>query len=280
MPDVIAQLRQLGGPALAPSPEAHRAGLQRLQREIDRELRPPRARRLGVLVPAAAVAALGIAVAVALVPSNGPGAQQVLERAAAAVSADQPEILTADIQSRYGARSIWVRQVPGRGTVEVRWLDADGDETVSHPTADPAPGEWPFTTEEYSAADHRLSVQRGTQASASPEIFSARELLRRARSGAGEIELSQTTVNGRSAYELRWKADTSRTRNPVTIEQTLWVDRDTYAPLRYSEHSFGTDAAGKPLDETDTTVITGFRRLPDTPANRGLLAMSPHPDGH
>jgi hypothetical protein len=145
---------------------------------------------------------------------------------------------------------------------------------VSYPSA----GQLPFTTEEYSAADHRLKVEPGTQTTASPEVFAARGLLRRAQAGHGEIKLSETTASGRPAYELRWNEDTSRTPNQVTIEQTLWVDRETYVPLRFSEHSFGEDFAGRPLDETDTTTITGFRRLPDTPQNRAQLEMSRHPD--
>jgi hypothetical protein len=272
MPDVIAQLRQLGGPAVAPSPEVHRAGLRRLQREIDRESRPRRQRRLGLIGAAVSTAVAAVA-ALALMPSSGPGAQQVLERAAAAVSADRPEILAANVDSAYGAKRIWVRQVPGRGTVEFRMLSANGDELVSYPSA----GRLPFTTEEYIAADRRLKVEPGTQSSAFPEIFAASDLLRRAQAGQGEIKLSETTVSGRPAYELRWNEDTSRTPNRVTIEQALWVDRETYAPLRFSEHSFGTDVAGKPVDETDTTTISGFRRLPDSPQNRALLKMSPHP---
>src|SRR5690349_4025194 len=272
MPDVIAQLRELGGAAVAPSPEDQHAGLRRLQREIERETRPRRNRRLG-LIGAAAAASLAALAALALMPSGGPGAREVLDRAAAAVSPDHPEILAADIQSRYGAWRIWVRQVPGRGTVEFRSLKSNGDELVSYPSG----GRLPFTTEEYTAADNRLKVQPETQTSAFPEIFAARDLLRRAQAGEAEIELRETTVSGRPAYELRWNEDTSRTANKVTIQQTLLVDRETYAPLRVSEHSFGTDVAGRPLDETDTTTISGFKRLPDTPENRAQLNMSPHP---
>src|SRR4051794_32476014 len=138
MPDLIEDLRTLGGPDQAPSEEAARLGLARLQRQIDLELRPasPARRRRGPALglAAAATIAVALAAAAALAPAGGPGARTVLERAAAAVRAAEPVILTADIHGRqlrgsdpdpiadYGTNRVWVRRVPGRGTQEFRSL--------------------------------------------------------------------------------------------------------------------------------------------------------------
>ena len=58
---------------------------------------------------------------------------------------------------------------------------------------------------------------------------------------------------------------------------TLLVDKETYAPLQFSDHSFGRDVDGKPFDETLTETVDDFQRLPDTPESRALLDMSAHP---
>ena len=54
---------------------------------------------------------------------------------------------------------------------------------------------------------------------------------------------------------------------------TMWIDKETYEPLRFVDHSFGKDAEGKPFDQTYTEDIVEFETLPDTPANRRLLAL-------
>jgi len=79
---------------------------------------------------------------------------------------------------------------------------------------------------------------------------------------------ADATVSGRPAYKLSWTEDTSRAPNDMTIDLTLWIDRDTYAPLRYTDHSFGTDAEGRPFDQTYKATIANFERLSDTAANR------------
>jgi hypothetical protein len=56
---------------------------------------------------------------------------------------------------------------------------------------------------------------------------------------------------------------------------TLWIDRETYAPLRFTDHGEGRNADG-PYDTTFTETVLRFERLPDTPANRRLLEMGPH----
>ena len=46
-----------------------------------------------------------------------------------------------------------------------------------------------------------------------------------------------------------------------------------YEPLRFTDHSFGKDAAGKPFDQTYAEDIIEFETLPDTPENRQLLTL-------
>jgi hypothetical protein len=294
VPDLLDDLRHLGGPDRAPSDAARRLTLRRLQREIDAELagtatsRRPRLRPR-VIAGTAAALAVGAAAVTALVPSTGPGAQEILERAAAAVGAgDRPEILVADIRAEqlagsdvsgsYGSTRIWVRQVPGHGAPEFRSLQLAGAHAGNELVSFPSPGTTlPFTSEEFSAADNRIVVRPGTQSAMTPELFEARTLLAKARRGDDVALDDDATVNGQPAYKLTWREDTSRAPNDVAVQLTLWVDRDTYAPLQFTDHDTGTDAQGRPLDQTYRATIVRFDRLPDTAANRELLKMRPHP---
>src|SRR4051794_39521458 len=135
MPDLLDDLRFIGGPDLPPSDDARRLTLRRLQREIEDERSPARSRRrLRPRVIAGAATALAVTAAVlgATLPASGPGAQSILERAAAAVISDHPEIVVADIRAEqlrhgdsagsYGTVRVWARQVPGEGTREFRSL--------------------------------------------------------------------------------------------------------------------------------------------------------------
>jgi hypothetical protein len=45
------------------------------------------------------------------------------------------------------------------------------------------------------------------------------------------------------------------------------------APLRYTDHSWGLDASGKPLDQTYVETVQDFQILPDSPENRKLLDL-------
>jgi hypothetical protein len=302
MPDILVDLRRLGGPDRSPPDGARQHALARLQRELDHELeraakRHPRL-RLHLVAGTAAAVAVVVAAGSALMPSHGPGAREILQRAVAAVTPERTEIVVADFHAQqlqgsdvvasYGTRRVWARQVPGQGTREFRSLqltDATGsvarknDESVSYPSP---PGSepdarLPFISEEYSATSDRIVVMNGVQSNIGPELFQARTLLAKAR-GGNHVKLGDGTVNGRPAYQLTWTEDTSRAPNDVTVELTLWVDRETYAPLQYTDHSQGTDAQGRPLDQTYKATITRFDHLPDTAANREQLKMSPHPN--
>ena len=105
------------------------------------------------------------------------------------------------------------------------------------------------------------------------EVFRARGLLESARAGK-DVELDgEATVNGRPAYVLRWNEKSGPPHWP-TIEMTLWVDKETYAPLRFSDHSYGKAVDGKPFDQTYTENVVEFKTLPDTPENRKLLSSA------
>jgi hypothetical protein len=287
--DVLDRLRHAAGPDLAPSEAAHRHGLTALQAAIDRELAPPRRRRvrpqMAVAIGGLCALALGV---VALMPGRGPEAREVLERAAAAVALDDGAIVYARTEShtrsidgsiqRFGTREIWVRRVPGATSPHMRSLYTSGllagVEDVTRPDPNPAAGALPSITEEYSPKDDRITVHRGA-AQVPGEIFQARDLLRRSSAGDAEIALTDDAVlNGRRALKLEWEEPSPPGHH---VEMTLWIDPGTYAPLRFMDHGRGTDADGKPYDQTFVATVTAFERLPDTPANRRFLEMGEHP---
>ncbi len=61
------------------------------------------------------------------------------------------------------------------------------------------------------------------------EIFRARGLLAKAKQAGGGVQLD--TDDSRHAYVLRW----TEHLNAVTINHAMWVDKDTYAPLRFTD---------------------------------------------
>jgi hypothetical protein len=103
------------------------------------------------------------------------------------------------------------------------------------------------------------------------EVFRASGLLRKAQAGSN-VKLSEEELNGREAYVLRWEEPSGPPHYPK-IEMALWLDRETYAPLRFTDHSFGKDAEGKPFDQTYVEDIQEFKKLEDTPENRKLLTL-------
>jgi hypothetical protein len=52
------------------------------------------------------------------------------------------------------------------------------------------------------------------------------------------------------------------------------VNKETYAPMRFIDHSSGNDYRGKPFDETYIEVIDEYKVLEDTPENRQLLELT------
>ena len=91
------------------------------------------------------------------------------------------------------------------------------------------------------------------------EIFRAGALLEAAKSAKG-VELSEDG----DAYVLRWREQSGPPHWPK-IELAMWVDKDTYAPLKFTDHSCGKDAEGKPFDRTYSETILDFKTLPPRP---------------
>jgi outer membrane lipoprotein-sorting protein len=226
--------------------------------------RPRRRRRLLALPALGAVIA-----AVVLVPSSAPQAREIVRRASAAIdpaagilyaqSAAETRNRDGTVDS-YGTRRVWVH-----GTTAMRWLEDNGNEEVY------AKGEGttrfdPKTGKATQFADVTMVPNN---------IFRASQLLSAARAGTDIKLAGEETVNGRKAYVLRWD-DNHGLPDTLHIELTLWVDQETYAPLRYTDHSWGLDASGKPLNQTYVETVQDFQTLPDTPENRKLLELGPH----
>jgi|GEM_PF-3619857 hypothetical protein len=219
---------------------------------LSRSLAPPPPRRIrrhrwfSVPVVAAAIAALVV------LPASAPQASEVLSRAVQAVAVDDGAILHAHSEYSYGdvrgSREVWVQ-----GDVAMRSIDGDGGEEAFRRgagTVRRSPGG--------AVTSHPETVLVPT------EIFRVRGLLERAR----DVGLSEQG----DAYVLRWRERSGPPHGP-TIEMTLWVDKETYAPLRFTDHSWGTAADGKPFDQTYSEQIVEFERLPDTAENRKLLEL-------
>lgn len=222
---------------------------------------PPRRRRRLLAVPA-----LGAVIAALVVlPNSAPQASEVLQRAVNAVAVDDGGILYARSTATWGPtggapdgtsqRQVWVQ-----GDTAMRSLEADGTEEVFREGAG--------TTRRSPDGKRRTEPDMRMVPT---EVFRAGGLLEKAQSGSG-VELEAGSLNGRDVYVLRWNEPSGPPHHP-TIEMTMWIDRETYAPLRFTDHSYGKDVEGKPFDQIYAEDILAFERLPDTPGNRELLAF-------
>jgi outer membrane lipoprotein-sorting protein len=226
--------------------------------------RPRRRRRLLALPPVGALLD-----AVIVIPSSAPQAREIVRKASAAVdpaagilyaqSAAENRNTDGTVES-YGTRRVWVH-----GTTAMRWLEDNGNEEVY------AKGEG---TTRFDPRTGKVSQHRDVTMIPN-DIFRASQLLRDARAGKDIKLAGEDTINGRKAYVLRWDPDYNLP-DTIHIELKLWVDQETYAPLRYTDHSWGLDADGKPLDQTYVETVQDFQTLPDTPSNRKLLEIGPH----
>jgi outer membrane lipoprotein-sorting protein len=224
-------------------------------------LEPPRRRRRRLLAFPGLAAVLA---AVIVLPGSAPQASEIIRRANAAIAPgdgilyakSRAERRGADgARESYGTREVWVR-----GTA-MRWLEDTGNEEVSDGS-----GVARFDRRTGKVAEYPdMQMVAG-------EIFRAGELLRSARANRNVELLDDESVGGREAYVLRWH----ERRGGPTIEMTLWVDKETYEPLRFTDHSWGDDVEGRPFDETFTENVLEFETLPDTVQNRKLLLMGPH----
>jgi hypothetical protein len=235
-------------------------------------LEPPRRRRRRPLLALPAVAAAIAAALVIGLPAGAPQAAEVAARATQALDAAGGEILYAQTAvsragldgsaSDYGTRREWVQQLPGEKHVRFHLLQVSG-------TADGPAGYQEVSKPDYMERyfPETGKVDRVENMWAQPgEIFRVGSLLHNA-----DVKMTEDVLDGREVYVLRW---TEKVEAPVTIEYTLWVDRSSYAPLKFTDHSWGNDVKGDPFDETLTQVVQDFQRLPDTPENRRLLELS------
>lgn len=241
MSDVLDRVR-----AANPAREAEFAGLT----DFDALALKPRRRRKRLL----SIPALGaIVAALVLLPSSAPQAKEIIERSALALRVDDG-ILYARSHAQIGPtggtpqwsgdREVWVR-----GDQQMHWLDKGGDEDVY------AAGKG--TTQR--RADGTVHSDKDMRM-VPTEIFRARALLQ----WKGAIDVQETD----DAYVLRWTENRF-----VKTDFTLWVDKDTYAPLRFTDHSSGNDYKGKPFDQTYIEDVQEYKVLEDTPENRQWLEL-------
>jgi hypothetical protein len=190
--------------------------------------------------------------ALIVIPTGAPAASEVVRRAIETMAVPSDTILYAkshasDSYADYGERQVWVY-----GDKRMRWLTADDEEVYA---------EGKGTTRWLKG-----KVENHPDVRMVPnEIFRAGALLKAAKTARG----ISMTEDG-DAYVLRW-----REQSRPAIELTMWVDKDTYAPLKFTDHSWGKDAAGKDFDNTYTEQILDFKALPATPENLAQLELTP-----
>jgi hypothetical protein len=227
-------------------------------------LKRRRPRRLLAGIPAIAAAALA---AVVLLPASAPQAKEVLKRAVSAMQIDQGGILYAETSvtgsngSDFGTRRVWVRgsdmrflQVTGEGDTGA------GTQEITHDGS--------FTR---YAPDGRVLLREKGMRTVPGDIFRTTALVDAARTGR-QFEMQEAMLDGRPAYAVHWEEPTPLPNTKA--EFTLWVDRETYLPLRLASHAYGRDVNDKPFDYTTVENVNTFQRLPDTPENRRLLELS------
>jgi hypothetical protein len=216
-------------------------------------LDPPR-RRLRTWLALPAVGALIAALVV--VPTGAPAASEVVQRAIQTMAVPADQILYArshasDSGADYGERQVWVH-----GDQQMRWLEAGNEEVYA---AGKGTTRW-----------WKGKVENHPDVTMVPnEIFRAGALLEAARSAKGV-----TLTEEGNAYVLHWRERSGPPYWPK-IELSMWVDKDTYAPLKFTDHSWGKAANGKDFDTTYTERILEFKTLPATPENLKLLELTP-----
>ncbi|MDA0173531.1 hypothetical protein OJ998_30785 [Solirubrobacter taibaiensis] len=202
-----------------------------------------------------------IIAALVVFPNATPQASEVLKRATQAIAVDDDGILYARSDVQWGptggapagtqSREVWVQ-----GDSAMRWREVGGNEEVFRVGKG-------ITRR---SPDGELRIERDMRMVPN-EVFRAGGLLREAQTGT-DVDLEETD----DAYVLTWREKSGPPHWP-TIEMTMWIDKETYEPLRFTDHSFGKDFEGKPFDQTYTEKIVEFKTLPDTPENRRLLTL-------
>ena len=239
---------------------------------------PAHRRRIAGLA-AAAVLAVAAFAAFALTPSSTPGSSELLKRALAAQQARTSEILYWRLQTHDAGldldytEDLWLHMNANGRVDRVHELRLDGryaglESEIHQPNglADPRGA----SDRTRQSADGPIRTAEGygySDTSFSAVIATALD----AAKGGLDVEAATEVRHGdRDAYEIRLKDATPLTpgttrRNPAQVSVTLWLDRETLKPLavRWGEG-----------DELWRTVeVQEFKRLPDNPTNRRLLAL-------
>lgn len=214
-------------------------------------LEPPRrGRKRWLTLPAAGA----VVAALVLIPAGTPQASEVLKRAIQTMAVPADSILYAKSHAVRGAEDYGVREVWVYGDKRMRWLETGNEEV--------------YTEGEGTTRVLDGKLERHPDVRMVPnEIFRAGALLAAAKSAQG-VELREDG----DAYVLRWREKSGPPHWPA-IEMTMWVDKDTYAPLKFTDHSWGKDVEGKPFDQTYTETILDFKTLPATPENLKQLDL-------
>jgi hypothetical protein len=221
---------------------------------------PPRRRRRRLLAVPALVAVAG---GFLLLPASSPRAGEIAQRATSVMAVDQG-VLVAET---HASRTSTSGESADYGTVRT-WVSPKGMRTLQVTGR----SDFPAGAQEVSLGGTITryfpdGTTKTLQGSGVPgEVFRAGDLLKAAQARKG-IDLIDETGD---AYVLRWREPSGPPHFPVQ-EMTLWVAKDSYAPLKLTDHSWGLDVAGKPFDETLTIAVDSFQRLDDTPENERLL---------
>jgi hypothetical protein len=198
--------------------------------------------------------AVGALVAALIVlPTSAPQASEVLRRATEAMAVPADSILYAKSHAvntqvgkggdDYGVRQVWVY-----GDKRMRWLDGRNDDV--------------YIEGEGTTSIRDGKTLRSPEVKMVPnEVFRSGALLEAAKKADG-VEL---TEDG-DAYVLRWREPSGPPHEPA-IEMTMWINKDTYAPEKFTDHSWGKDVEGKDFDQTYTETVLDFKALPATPEN-------------
>jgi hypothetical protein len=237
-------------------------------------------RRPRQLVPAIAVTALAALafVAFALTPSSTPGGDEVLKRAFSFQDAGSTILhwRVKTVEPGLGfdfTNELWMR-VSAAGVIDkVHDLRVDSPYKGIESVIDQPNG----LGHPRGAVDR---TRRGPDAPirTSPGVGYADESLTTVIATAlaasrGKLDVGAATkvrFGDRDAYEIRLREPTGANRTPAEVSVTLWLDRETNAPLavRWGE--------GKTLWRT--LYVEAFEPLPDTAANQQLLTFAISPN--
>jgi hypothetical protein len=202
--------------------------------------RPAAERRRRALWPrrlAGALAAAAIAsVAAFAIPGAAP---DVVAQAASALEGEPGQVIVYGADLRFGTGA----DRSGGATVHL-----EGNATSTVGTIVTRGEDWRDPTAELGTPSARASLGNRIPI-ANVTLVELRELLEAARDGRDDsVEyIGETSVDGRAAFELRMMLDAGASR-------TLFVDRESYLPVRFEQTGPGSEWAV--LDFTDVEWVS------------------------